>query len=542
MKAFLSKFFLKCLGLFALSSLCTQTIFAQTNTGDWQTIGYGYVFSTVDDVTTGYDVTSISAIPSLEGYMSFDSLFIDGNYFGSFAIRDEKFLIDAPNGNVYFVERPDSIPEPLTEDPEDPQLVFDILWQTHQEYSALLHILDIDWEAIRDTLRPQLTDSTDDETLFAVLEAMLEPLNDGHSALLDFENESFYSGGPNSSPYWILGLEGDALVNSIILNYMEGNATLTESGNIGYGPIGDSLAYINVTSMGGYATDEDASEIEQNEAFKTEITEAFEALKDQQALILDIRFNGGGFDMLARTLASYLTTERRLAYTKQARVGEIDQFTDSIPFFIEPLEATYFADKPIIVLTSDFTASAAEILTLCLNEIPNVTTMGEATYGIFSDAIPKILPNGWFFTFSPERYRSAEGTNYEQLGIPPDIEIRGDSALIAAGTDNILERAIQELEALTTSIRTAEFFQGQSRVFPNPFSNALKVDFMLVQDTELAFTLYNMHGQILQQRESQRYGQGSHVLDWDTQRLAPGSYFLQIQSGGKTVTHTIVRR
>lgn len=522
-----------------LSTLCA---FTQTNNGIWQTKGYGFVFSIEEEETTIFDVSSIATIPSAEGNTVMDSFFLEGSYFGNFAVQDEQFVLQVANGNVFYLEPLDSLSNLIVEDPEDPQLIFDILWQTHQEYSALLHILDLDWEAVRDTLRPQLTDSTDDATLFAVLEAMLEPLNDGHSVLADFENGSFYSGGPDASPYWEAEGDGANLINAIILNYLEGNVTLSGSGFIGYGPVGDSLAYINVGSMDGYLDDEDATEIDQNEAFKVEMIEALEAMKDQKGLILDIRFNGGGSDLLARTLASYFTTERRLAYTKQAREGAIDQFLDSIPFFIEPLEAIYFADKPIIVLTSDYTASAAEILTLCLNQIPNVTTLGESTYGIFSDAIPKVLPNGWFFTYSAERYLSPEGTNYEQLGIPPDIEVQGDSTRIVTGIDNILERAIQELEALTTSIQTAEFFQGQSRVFPNPFSDAVNLDFTLARDTELGFKLYNLQGQILQQRESQRYFPGSHSVKWDTNSLPAGAYFLQIHSPESAITHSLIRK
>ena len=47
------------------------------------------------------------------------------------------------------------------------------------------------------------------------------------------------------------------------------------------------------------------------------------------------------------------------------------------------------------MLTSELTASAAEIFVLSLLQHPRLTLIGEPTQGILSDTLERHLPNGW---------------------------------------------------------------------------------------------------------------------------------------------------
>ncbi len=533
---------MKYLSMFLVSVILCYQVDAQEFDGLWKTRGYGFAFHIEDSAVNLFDVTTISSIPSLTGTIKRDSFFLDGSYFGDFVRDSSQFSLQVADGNIFKFDAIDSLTNPIAEITNDPFLVFDVLWQTHQEHSALLSILDIDWTQVRDSLRPFITDSTNNEALFGLLASMLEPLNDGHSVLVDFDGGAFFTGGPELNPFFNPEDElGQLTIFNIISNYLNGEVNFTESEFIAYGVINDSIGYINVGSMSGYGG-EDANDLEDNAAFELEIREAFEAVKDLPSLILDIRFNGGGSDLLGRTLAEFFTTEERLAYTKQARNGEINEFVDSIPFFIKPKEITYFEDKPILVLTSQYTASAAEILTLCLNQIPNLTTLGEATNGIFSDAIPKVLPNGWLYTISVERYLSSEGINYEQLGIPPDIEVLTDSAGILNGGDNMLDRAILELTDMSTSITEAPFLQGESIVYPNPFTHQLTISFQLAQNTPLSFSMYTLQGQLIQQIPTKLYQNGTHALNWNTAQLPSGTYHLHISSEEEELHHLLIKQ
>jgi len=80
--------------------------------------------------------------------------------------------------------------------------------------------------------------------------------------------------------------------------------------------------------------------------------------------------------------------------------------------------------KPVYLLTSELTASAAEVFTLRMRELPHVVQVGETTQGVFSDSTEKGLPNGWILAMSTETYRDPAGRNYEGAGLAPAIPYR----------------------------------------------------------------------------------------------------------------------
>jgi carboxyl-terminal processing protease len=73
---------------------------------------------------------------------------------------------------------------------------------------------------------------------------------------------------------------------------------------------------------------------------------------------------------------------------------------------------------PIVVLTSEATASAAESFGLGLFARGNVKFIGAPSNGSYSDMLQKQLPNGWTFSLSNEVYVDLSGNNYESVGFP----------------------------------------------------------------------------------------------------------------------------
>ncbi len=105
----------------------------------------------------------------------------------------------------------------------------------------------------------------------------------------------------------------------------------------------------------------------------------------------------------------------------------------------------YQYKNPIVILTSDFTASAAEIFVLVMKELEYVRTIGGGTNGATSHMKSIKLSNGWKVTLSNQIAYSADMVNYEGVGIEPDIIIKND---IEVGTDMVLSRAIEELKKM----------------------------------------------------------------------------------------------
>ncbi len=78
-------------------------------------------------------------------------------------------------------------------------------------------------------------------------------------------------------------------------------------------------------------------------------------------MIIDARFNSGGFDELALIIASYFTEQTLLAYSKENyNHGEPGIRTQ---YYVEPNPYVTYTN-PITLITGPDTASAAEILTM----------------------------------------------------------------------------------------------------------------------------------------------------------------------------------
>lgn len=108
-------------------------------------------------------------------------------------------------------------------------------------------------------------------------------------------------------------------------------------------------------------------------------------------LILDVRYNLGGYDELGLRVASHLTARPYTAYAKQTWTGTA--FTRPQPITVRPAKRRFTG--PVAVLTSDLTVSAGETFTQALlDRTPRPTRIGTATQGVFSDTMDRPLPGG----------------------------------------------------------------------------------------------------------------------------------------------------
>lgn len=99
-------------------------------------------------------------------------------------------------------------------------------------------------------------------------------------------------------------------------------------------------------------------------------------------------------------------------------------------------------DGPIVVLVDAETVSATERLLLAFRELPNVTIVGVTTNGALATSIPREAPNGWYYQLSVQEVESAHGEAFEGVGIPVDVEMLNDPAVLATGVDEVLEAAL----------------------------------------------------------------------------------------------------
>ncbi|GAA2454967.1 S41 family peptidase [Streptomyces mauvecolor] len=138
-----------------------------------------------------------------------------------------------------------------------------------------------------------------------------------------------------------------------------------------------------------------------------------------QALIVDLRSNRGGDPDTVAFVCSYLLDERTHLNTMYWRSGERSEQSWSLPHVPG---ARFGGSKPLYVLSSDTTFSAAEELAYDLQQLGRAVVVGEPTRG---GAHPC---QGW--TVHPHlevtvpvgrAVNPVSGTNWEGTGVQPDI-------------------------------------------------------------------------------------------------------------------------
>lgn len=153
---------------------------------------------------------------------------------------------------------------------------------------------------------------------------------------------------------------------------------------------------------------------------------AMRFLRGGDAYIIDIRRNGGGSpDAVAAIVSYFLPTGTPLMrFEMRGDVGESTK-APKAPFSL--------AGKPLYVLTSQTTVSAAEEFSTHVKAFGFGRLVGENTAGggFRNDLAP--LPGGYVLSVSVGRAVSLKtGKDWERVGVAPDIAVPADSALLLA--------------------------------------------------------------------------------------------------------------
>lgn len=424
--------------------------------GTWEQRGYGRMLEIVSDEITLYDFTSQTCArgdtEELEDIAAkLDTIDDDS---GEFTLRD------APVGFVTRYTRTDALPDTCSEPiGSRPSEIFNHVWHTFNEYYAFFAERGVDWLAQYDAVRDRIHDDMSDAELFEVLQTLLQPIDDVHVAVTMADGTSYSPGQPKGFFQDLLAeFEAQSEVSDVDsyivqelnsalaivdLVYLEGE--YSESGGpsgdfFKWGVIGDNTGYLNI---GAFILGFDQTIADQLADVERIIDEILTDLNGTESLIIDVRLSPGGADPIALAVANRFADAQRLAIRKITRTVAGESAGEEA--FVEPSGRVAYS-KPVVVLTSGFSASATEVFTLAMRTMPQVTVIGEATIGALSDILEKPLPNGWQIDLANEVYFDADGTSFEAVGIPPDIAAPayGKQAR-EAGQDSALNAALSHL-------------------------------------------------------------------------------------------------
>jgi len=172
-----------------------------------------------------------------------------------------------------------------------------------------------------------------------------------------------------------------------------------------------------------------------SEKFATAMNE----LADTDGLIIDLRNNGGGGGDSSALLISYFFDERtRLNDTWDRATGVTTQYWTQ-----DKLDGKrYGGKKPVLILAGPNTKSAAEAFAYTMQALKRATVIGERTWGgAHAPRLYRLADH--FFAAIPSRRTISPitGTNWEGVGVIPDIAAAPDNALAVA--QDLLQRRLR---------------------------------------------------------------------------------------------------
>ena len=191
----------------------------------------------------------------------------------------------------------------------------------------------------------------------------------------------------------------------------------------------DNIGYIAITSFDDVTT----------EQFMT----ALDTLESQgmEALIVDLRNNGGGLVSSVCAILDRLLPEGLIVYTEDKYGNREEEFSDAENYF----------DKPMAVLVNGNSASASEIFAGAIKDYGIGTLVGTTTYG--KGIVQKIYPlsDGTAVKLTVSKYYTPNGNNIHGTGIEPDVTVELSEDLmyeveVPKEEDNQLQAAIEALQ------------------------------------------------------------------------------------------------
>lgn len=164
--------------------------------------------------------------------------------------------------------------------------------------------------------------------------------------------------------------------------------------------------------------------------------------KSPEVIIVDLRFNGGGF-----LEAGVYAAEEFLPIGAVVTAQELPRVGEKISYTVKR-EGT-FVNTDVIVLVGRYTASAAEIFAGALQKNGRATVIGEQTFGKGTAQSIYEFSDGSALKLTVAHWLMPDGKVLSKDNpIKPDIEVDYNEDHASNGIDDIFNRALEEVKKL----------------------------------------------------------------------------------------------
>jgi len=465
--------FVRLITTLAAVGIFSSLAHGQSLNGLWKSEGYGTVWEIQDSKVQTFEVTTSTCVlggtthredtttPGREA--TFTTPDHDVFFIRAGGTADHKLLHNEGAASDVRIDRRPRLPAVCDHPTSNtPAGNFEAFAQTWSEHYILFDQKKVDWDAVVAANRAKITATTTASELFDILQSMIEPFHDRHTFISAPDIQREFSTFRLGTDRVIKGSTQDfrrttmpALLAVTEQAYLKTPLRKWCNGKLQYGHVDEETGYLRILSFSGYS--DQGGFASGLAALESALDEIFSDSK-LKALVIDVRINFGGDDPYGLAIASRLATRDYLAYTKEARADPVDRnkWTPGDPSVVRPSTRPGFRG-PVVELIGPLTISAGETFTQALmGRTPHIVRIGENTQGVFSDVLVKKLPNGWGFGLPNEVFRTAGGTTFDAVGVPPDIAMPVFAdADVAGGKDPAVAKALELLGKQTHASHAA---------------------------------------------------------------------------------------
>lgn len=296
------------------------------------------------------------------------------------------------------------------------------VWGEMDRHYSLFVVKSVDWDSLHEVYSTRASQAANDSALADAVGAMLAELRDVHVSLSAGPRHYGYSGFDNRPAFF----DPD-----VVAHYVT-NRGPAPNGHMALGHAAPDVGYVWILHFA-------------RSGFDVDIDTVLERLADARAMIIDVRDNTGGQLSNALTVAGRFADRGRTFGYRQYRDGPThSDLSSPEPLVVSPSGSRRF-HGPVAVLTNRKSTSVAEAFVLAMRGLPNVTIVGDSTAGGSGNSSARELPNGWTYRFPISMLTDEGHSSFEEIGLLPDIWVRGSAEELSAGRDAPLDTALAVL-------------------------------------------------------------------------------------------------
>ncbi|MDR0541815.1 MAG: S41 family peptidase [Dysgonamonadaceae bacterium] len=300
---------------------------------------------------------------------------------------------------------------------------FEALWQILDEHYCFFEYKGVDWNQIRHNYSYRIGNEMSHESLFMLLDEMLQELKDGHVNL---------SSAFDVGRYWKWFEDYPANYRQELIDAYLGK-DYHIAGGLRYKTLDDNIGYVRYADFSSAIGESGLDYV-------------IDKLSLCSGMIIDVRNNGGGLLSNSDKLASRFFNEKTLVGYIRHKTGKSHgAFSKPYATYITPSTRLRY-QKPVIVLTNRKCYSATNDFVNAMRYAPHVILLGDKTGGGSGLPFSSELPNGWSVRFSACPMYDKDLQQIE-FGIEPDIPVGLSEADAEKGKDTLIETARQLLGA-----------------------------------------------------------------------------------------------